>query len=452
LTAGTIISACVYWLMPFHANVEATAMILCGGELGFSQMGGTVDLNTVVIMNTSDFVSDCSSKKTFNDYLNKYYGVNISTSSPPSNHSYGDVAGNRDKATLAFAYQDCPAGQIMGPNRSGKDRECTEMNEALKEVLKNLDVEVGGNHALPPTCPQFDPEQPSQTCNSVPPVSCAWSWQAYKCERNRPPPGYLQQAACTEDLEARDVLYESCHIWQDLFNTTHPSANCDILDKCSKSTDCLTMAGQLELTVRRGSVFQANPTETQAALANGLSRALGIPRYAVTILQIHGRPYNWLQVKDLIDSQGLVPSRRLQAVASRDLAPWEYGAPDGDGKIVVTNNVSQAKFIVSALPVSLLPSSIPEREGTLLAQLNTELGNDVLSRAEFRVWYEAGTKIVQMLKKVVDDRTSMCRDSDNWCRADNDDDADACADCERMQCDSEVSSSELNGSIRTRST
>ena len=46
VTFGTVIVACVFFLYPYHANVKASAMVLCAGELGFSQMGGTPNLNT----------------------------------------------------------------------------------------------------------------------------------------------------------------------------------------------------------------------------------------------------------------------------------------------------------------------------------------------------------------------------------------------------------------------
>lgn len=344
-------------------------------------------MTTIVLLENHDYVSSCTGNFFRDEYLPNYYsGVNRSGSNQDfSGRSGSSTAASRDtrlKATLQYAYSTCPSGQVRAPKGN-----CVTISEPLK---RNLPAGVGaGGNPAPPQCKRFHPEQRAATCSATSPLeSCWWTWQGYKCEKGDVPgpPGNLHQAACAGDLSEYQKLDESCRVWEDIFSQQHPSANCLIRDYCQhprKSTDCLSLNGQLALKIVNVTTYEANETLTSAAISSGLSATLGVQSSTVTILQIRGWSVNWTAVQALSSSQSGAPGQSRRMAGSASFTKWEDTEPIVDN----TTGISLVNFLVSSLPVALIPSSIPGRAATLATRIDTELGSGtVVTSAQFTPW------------------------------------------------------------------
>lgn len=166
-------------------------------------------------------------------------------------------------------------------------------------------------------------------------------------------------------------------------------------------TDCLTMTGQLALNIANVTTYEANETATKNAIASGLSAALGVNSGTVTILQIRGWTTDWTTIETLSNSQSQGPGapvggRRMEAVETLATTQGGQSTPRrmqsyslslyNDTVIVDSTGISLIKFLISSLPVTLLPDSIPGRAATLATQIDTEFGNGTVSSAQFTPW------------------------------------------------------------------
>jgi len=393
LTGGLILFAYFYWLDPFHGSVEAAAMALCGGRKDFSQTGGTADISTVVLLENQDFISGCPDEHFENNYLpNHYPRVNRSRQKKQMTTWQYDLAATEEtrlRTTLQYAFSNCSSGQITDP-----DGECKTVTEYFTRNLPD-GVEPGGSSA-PPQCKRFDPEQTATTCQSTQSgESCTWTWQGFQCEGGNPPGSLHQRACSSSDF---DQLKDSCHVWEDIFSQTHPSMNCLIPKSCT-TLYCLGMAGQLALTIGNVNTYEANENVTKAAISSGLSTALGVSSNSVTILQIRGWPVDWDRVQTLLGPPKGV-SQQVQAEGGLLDSFWEDTEPPVDN-----NSIALVKFLVSSLPVTLIPSSIPESATQLAVQIDTALGNGTVTSVQFTPWpplFAADTDVKNKLRPLLE--------------------------------------------------
>jgi len=215
VAAGLLLFACLWWLRPFHFHVQAAAQALCAGNTAFSQTGGNQETPRIVLLDTHDFISECSATVK-QDYLTskKYYGIKADYIFAGEITPAKLLEDRRMKATLQYAFSGCPSGEA----KTGKV--CKPVAAKLMDMLPGG---VAPGNPEPPRCQRFRPEQKGETCRTVgPSVSCASTWRAFKCEHL--PPGNWHKRAC--DTSTKKKILDSCHVWEELFKQQHPFLNC----------------------------------------------------------------------------------------------------------------------------------------------------------------------------------------------------------------------------------
>lgn len=349
-------------------------MALCAGRKDFSQTGGVSGLSTIVLLNRSDFISGCSDEHFENNYLPNYYpSVNRSRQKKAMTALQFDtetVEQTRLRATLQHAFsQNCSNGEIWSP-----EGECTAVTEEFMNGLPD-GVEPGSDSALR-QCTRFNSQQGAATCKSTDSgEACAWTWQGFTCEQGNPP-GVLHQRACS--YSTLDQIGDSCHIWEETFSQKHPVVNCLIPEYCEHAINCLNLASHLALTIGSSTSYEANETATRSAISSGLSTALGVD--SVKILQIRGWSVDWDEVETLLGPPS-ASSQQVQNSGGVLDSFWEDTEP-----ILDNSSITLVKFVVTSLPVTLLPSSIPGTAATLAAQIDRELGNGTVVSVQFTPW------------------------------------------------------------------
>jgi len=371
---GLITFACVYWLVPFHGHVEAAALALCAGNKAFTQTGGTPEYPTIVLLDNEHFIPECENEYLTQNYVPKYYlGAQGNANSLKDD--------SRKKMTLQYAFSGCSNDKVWLHKDNEDPGECKSVTKYFTRNLP-VDVAAGGNPA-PPQCKRFEPTLGDGTCSATDnPASCAWPWQTYQCEEY--PPGKLNREACGADLSVYATLQASCNIWESTFNVPHPTANCLIVDYCTGkggTTNCLAMAGEMALAIGNVNAYGTNSTVIQDAVTSGLATALDIPSSTVTVLQVRGFSYDWDALKRF---QG--PGRRLSGRRTSVLGSFLASSWAEADALIDSDNISQIKFLISSMPVNLIPSTIPKRIATLVSQMNSELGNGTVTSANFTSW------------------------------------------------------------------
>jgi len=304
LTVAMVAVSIFVWVLPFKDNVEAAAFALCGGRYSFSYSGGSAAEPKIVMQSAAEkeWVPECSGDVFFS-FLDSYYlkNFNHSKRTTTSNttqvvSSAQDYAAKRVKAIVSYAFQSGGAGSVCGPGEVRSPRgTCGAAPSALLEALP----EIGGAElAVPssiPACPKFNPlgyphlsgqSLLNAACANPTQGECQWTWLAYSCEHEQPPPGATYTAACSTDIMT------ACQEWEH-WELEHPTFNCFHYEVCrdQPGNNCgLVVRGELWVYLNNETVFVSDQSRAQAGVEYALFTALNYTESAdIVVKSLHAR-------------------------------------------------------------------------------------------------------------------------------------------------------------------
>mmetsp|Transcript_4597 Transcript_4597/g.10793 ORF Transcript_4597/g.10793 Transcript_4597/m.10793 type:complete len:828 (-) Transcript_4597:38-2521(-) len=357
LTVGVIVGACIVWLVPFQANVEAAAMALCGGYQDFSFDGGIATEPSIVLkprdFGTDLWATECADT-TYESYVFKYYGLGEKNQTRQTANTSATVKRSPDywvtkqlESVMGFAlaahparsdYNPCPLGEIYGPQPEVGERQCIPLPDALKRNLPGA-VEAGST-SLPQDCPRFNTN--TGCSNPAIPDACVWTWLSQKCDTSidsQAPPGLIYYDACSSDFQTK------CFTWE-WFGVPHPNYNCLAADLCNEDTnfECLVMRGVMDVHVSDIDGVRDNLQLFMGGLKAGLMNVTGVTDENNVIL------------KDVDDEYG-TQYRRLAATSPTP------------GDIIVDYSISNFAYTV-------FPSVVLTMNATIVDIANAKFQNN----------------------------------------------------------------------------